>query len=196
MNYYNDSLVNDPNFGLDNENIEDAKNAKDAKDDKDNNDKKVKTEENLEDEVIEVRKEMNPPNEISTKSEESKESTKDQENTDNKQEEEKTVKVVYKNDNIDNNDKTSSCHIMFHSGADIDITTKKIFECVEEVSNRSFLLFKRKYKIKTFIFIEEQYMYLLKDIIINKNNEKLRRISIRYDLNQLFDYKVLKQDNK
>ena len=89
---------------------------------------------------------MNPPNEISTKSEESKESSKDQENTDDiKKEDEKTVKVVYKNDNYENNDKTSSCHIMFHSGADIDISTKKTFECVEEITNRNFLLFKKKW---------------------------------------------------
>ena len=38
-------------------------------------------------------------------------------------------------------------------------------------------------------------MYLLKDITINKNNEKIRRISNRFDLNKLFDYKIKAKDN-
>ena len=78
---------------------------------------------------------------------------------------------------------------------DIDIGTKKIYECYELTSNRNFLLFKKNIKIKTFIFIEEQYMYLLKDINVDKNNEKIRRISNRFDLNKLFDYKIQKKEN-
>ena len=44
------------------------------------------------------------------------------------------------------------------------------------------------------LFIEEHYLYFLKDIIINKNNENLRRINNKYDLNKLFDYKIDKKD--
>ena len=94
-----------------------------------------------------------------------------------------------------NNDKTSSCHIIFHKGADIDITTKKKYECHEYTSGRNFLLFKKNVKIKTLIFIEEQYLYLLRDSIVNKNNEKIRRICNRFDLNKLFDYKIQKKGN-
>lgn len=129
------------------------------------------------------------------KPEEQENSDKKEENTENKNDEEKTIKVHYKSDNDANNDKTSFCHIIFRNGVDIDITTKKIFECYENINVRNFLLFKKNTKIKTLLFIEEQYLYLLKDIIINKNNENLRRISNRFDLNKLFDYKVQKTDN-
>ena len=101
---------------------------------------------------------------------------------------------MYKNDNFSNNDKTSFCHFIFHNGVDIDISRKKIFECYDQANNKNFLLFKKSKKIKTLLFIEEHYLYFLKDIIINKNNENLRRINNKYDLNKLFDYKIDKKD--
>ena len=108
-------------------------------------------------------------------------------------EEDKTVKVYYKNAGDDY--KTSFCHIIFHNGIDIDITRKKVFECYEQSSNRKYLFFKTTTKIKTLLFIEEHYLYLLKDIAIDKTNDKLRRINSKYDLNKLFDYKIKKKDN-
>ena len=167
-------MENDPNFGLENEEEEENEKEED------------KIEEKGEEEIIEIKKE-NP-------SEKEKEnSEKENQNTDDKKEEGKTVKVFYKNSN---NDKTSFCHLIFHNGFDIDISTKKIFECYDHINRRNLLLFKKSTNIKSFIFIEEQYMYILKDIIINKNNDYLRRINNKFDLNTLFDYNVQKEQDK
>ena len=125
------------------------------------------------------------------KKEEKDENKENNENNENMNNEEKTVKVHYKDGT---NDKTSYSHIIFYNGVDIDINTKKIIECYENVNKRNFLLFTKKTNIKTLLFIEEQYLYLLKDVVINKKNENLRRISNRFDLNKLFDYNVTKQD--
>ena len=166
INYQNDSLENDPNFGLENEE-EEIEKEEDKKEEKD------------EEEIIEIKKEN--------------QSEKENQNIDDKKEEGKTVKVFYKNAN---NDKTSFCHVFFHNGFDIDISTKKIFECYEHISKRNLLLFKKSTNIKSFIFIEEQYLYILKDITINKNNDNIRRINNKLDLNTLFDYKVQKEEDK
>ena len=101
--------------------------------------------------------------------------------------------MYYKNDEEDY--KTSFCHVILHNGIDIDITRKKVFECYEQNSNRNFLFFKKTTKIKTLLFIEEHYLYLLKDIIVDKTNDNLRRINNKYDLNKLFDYKITKKEN-
>jgi len=121
------------------------------------------------------------------------ENKEDKDNKEEEGEEDKTVKIHYKNDEEDY--KTSFCHIIFHNGIDIDITRKKVFECYEQSSNRKYLFFKKTTKIKTLLFIEEHYLYLLKDIIIDKTNDKLRRINNKFDLNKLFDYKIKKKDN-
>ena len=122
-----------------------------------------------------------------------KENKEDKDKKEEEGEEDKTVKIHYKNDEEDY--KTSFCHIIFHNGIDIDITRKKIFECYEQSSNRKYIFFKKATKIKTLLFIEEHYLYLLKDIIIDKTNDKLRRINNKYDINNLFDYKIKKKDN-
>ena len=193
MNYYNDSLENDPNFGLNDENEEDEENDEEKKE----NNTKDKKEETGIDEIIEIKKDNKNPNENPKEKNENEISTKkeEKENNDDKKEEEKTIKVLYKNEDNINNDKTSYCHIIFHKGEDIDVSMKKIFECYEEISNRNFLLFKKRVKIKTLLFFEEQYIYILRDKIVDNDNQKLRRISNILDLNKLFDYKVSKKEN-
>jgi hypothetical protein len=193
MNYYNDSLENDPNFGLNDENEEDEENDEEKKE----NNTEDKKEETGIDEIIEIKKDSKNPNENPKEKNENEISTKkeEKENNDDKKEEEKTIKVLYKNEDNINNDKTSYCHIIFHKGEDIDVSMKKIFECYEEISNRNFLLFKKRVKIKTLLFFEEQYIYILRDKIVDNDNQKLRRISNILDLNKLFDYKVSKKEN-
>ena len=177
VNYYNDSLENDPNYGA--EENEEEENEKEE-------------EEKGEEEIIEIKKKVIEPNKKGNPEEKE---VKEDDKKDKEKDEEKAIKVIYKNENDLNDDKTSSCHIIFHKGADVDINTKKIYECYECTSNRNFLLFKKNVKIKTLIFIEEQYLYLLKDINVNKNNENIRRICNRFDLNRLFDYKIQKKEN-
>lgn len=184
MNYYNDSLVNDPDF------IQDINTGGVE-------DEKKETAAGVEEEIQIKKKEEKKPEEQekSEKKEEKVENGENGENAINENNEEKTIKVLYKDGNNANIDKTSYCHPVFYNGVDIDINTKKIIECYENVNTRNFLFFKKKTKIKTLVFFEEQYLYLLKDIVVNKNNENLRRISNRFDLNKLFDYNTT-QENK
>ena len=113
----------------------------------------------------------------------------------NKIEENKDIKAPYSNDKNINNEKISSCHTVFHLGIDVDISRKKIFVCDEGGRDLLFFL-KKKRKIKTLLFFEEHYIYILKDIVVNRNNEKLRRIRAKLDLNKLYNYQIdEKKDN-
>ena len=110
----------------------------------------------------------------------------------NNEENENKIKIDLNNDNS-NNDKISHCHIIFQKGFDIDINTIQYLSCKEKINK---LFTKNKYnKIKTLLFIDEHYLYFLKDTIINKNNPNHRRIYDKYDLNNLFDYNINKKDN-
>ena len=119
-----------------------------------------------------------------------------EEGKEKKNDEDKKIQTYYINDDEDKNyDKISFCHMLYHNGIDIDISTKEIFECYEYTNARNFLVFKKSSKIKTLLFFEEHYLYILKDIIINKDNVKLRRINNKIDLNKLFQYKIENKDN-
>ncbi len=80
-------------------------------------------------------------------------------------------------------------------GVDIDITNFKCFTCKEQINSKILLFTKQYSKTNTLLFIDENFMYLSKDVIINKKNENIRRISEIYDLNQLFNYSVEKKKN-
>ena len=117
---------------------------------------------------------------------------KENKNEKNNEDNENKVKIDLNNDNS-NNDKISHCHVIFQKGFDIDINTIKYYTCNEKISK---LFTKNKYnKIQTLLFIDEHYLYFLKDTIINQNNPNQRRIYDKYDINNLFDYNINKKDN-
>ena len=72
----------------------------------------------------------------------------------------------------------------------------KLFTCQEQVNGGMFFASKKYSKIKTLLFIDEHYLYFLKDKIINKKNEKIRRINDIYDLCKLFSYSINIIENK
>ena len=112
-------------------------------------------------------------NKDTTKDKQDNNNNKD--NTNRKEENDKKVKIELNNDNPIN-DKISFCHYILRKGVDIDITTVNCFNCREHV-NSKILLLPKKYSAKeTLLFYDESYLYLLKDDIVNKSNEKLRRI--------------------
>ena len=79
-------------------------------------------------------------------------------------------------------DKTANCHYIILEGEDIDISRKNIIECAEQTS-AAFFLFKKK--TRKLVFIEEKFLYILKDIIVNKNDNRLRRVIKKYDISKL-----------
>ena len=90
-------------------------------------------------------------------------------------------------------DKTSFCHFIYFEGEDIDISSKKAIDCFEQTNN--FVSFKKFSKVKKLIFIEEQFLYILRDFAVNKTDEKIRRISKKFDLNKLCNIEA-KEENK
>ena len=49
--------------------------------------------------------------------------------------------------------------------------------------------------MQTILFMDEHYLYLLKDKSVNQNNPNLRRINEIFDLNKLFDYGISPKGN-
>ena len=95
--------------------------------------------------------------------------------------------------NIDD-EKISSCHFVLLEGEDVDITRKKAIECYEQSNN--FILFKKFTKSKKIIFIDEQFLYIVKDVIIDKNDEKKRRISKKFDISKLCNIEAKEENSK
>jgi len=92
-------------------------------------------------------------------------------------------------------DKISSCHVAYHKGYDIDISIKQnIFICYEQTSGTFF--FGKKYNMKSpsYIFINENYLYILQGTSSNENFPDLRRIKSKYDLYKLYDYNIESKD--
>ena len=97
----------------------------------------------------------------------------------------------YKN----NDDKTSFCHYILYEGEDVDISRKKIIECQEQTGT-NFLLFKAYNKNKKLIFIEEQFLYILRDNNVNKEGDNMRRLTKKYDLCKLCNIEAKEEKNK
>ena len=95
---------------------------------------------------------------------------------------ENNKEVEEDNQNKYGEDKTSYCHFIILEGEDIDISRKNIIECAEQTSGAFFLFKKRTRKL---VFIEEKFLYILKDITINKNDNRLRRVLKKYDISKL-----------
>ena len=173
INYYNDSLEND-NY----EEEEEEKEEKDIKEEKlDNN--------NVE-EVIEVKKDDLEKNKKIKQSEKDNDIPISKENL-KIDEQKEQGKAIYKENKKDQEDKTSYCHSILFEGEDIDIAKKQLLECLEQVGT-NFILFKKKSKVKRLIYIDEQFLYILKEITVNNNNINninMRRITRRYDLSKL-----------
>jgi len=221
-NYQNDSLANDYDYSDEDneENEEEEDNAENEEDQEENN----KKNEYLE--TIDLQEIKNPNNKEKNNSEKNSQNNlkkinkddnkntdsdyiKDKEDDDNNNneiqnsdEEEHNnnnnndkVKIYLNNENP-NNDKISFCHFIFQKGIDIDISKMKIFTCQEKVNGGMFFTSKKYNKIKTLLFIDEHYLYFLKDKIINKKNETIRRINDKYDLSKLFSYSTNIKENK
>ena len=123
INYYNDSLEND--------NYEEEEEEKEEKEEK--------LDKNNVEEIIEVKKDESKKTPIKAKEEDipiSKDILKIDENKE---------KVIYQNNKKDSNDKTSFAHSIIFEGEDIDITRKKVYECLEQTGT-NFIIFKKKNK--------------------------------------------------
>ena len=175
-NFYNDSLANEPEY--DEEEEEEEEEKKDQQEDKD---KVIKIEE-----IIEVQKKDNT----------SKENIKSPK--------ENVIKIEEKDDNNNNkndpdpDDKTASCHYITFDGEDIDITNKRAVNCLEQ--NNNIVLLKKFSKSKRYLFLEEQFLYVAKDLKQNKENininSNIKRVVKKYDIGRLCEMDVKEENHK
>ena len=173
INYYNDSLEND--------NYEEEEEEKEEKEEK--------LDKNNVEEIIEVKKDESKKTPIKAKEEDipiSKDILKIDENKE---------KVIYQNNKKDSNDKTTFAHSIIFEGEDIDITRKKVYECLEQTGT-NFIIFKKKNKTKRLILFDEKFLYILKEIAGTNNNINIRRISRRYDLSKLCNIELTNSDDE
>ena len=171
-NYYNDSLANEQ----DNEEEEEEVEEEEQKNEKEKEKEKEKNF-NIE-EIIEIKRNDETSRELKKDSEIQKEANKEDTNTNNK--------II--------DDKTSSCHYFLYDGEDIDISRKKLIKCYQQTNN--IMLIKNFTKVKKLLFIEDQYLYVLKDLIVDKNNERIRRVARKFDLSKLYSIETKKENKK
>ena len=148
-------------------------------------------------EIIEVKKDESEKK-IKDKKEEKVIKEKDNEvpiSNENLKLDEQKVKVIYKEKKNDVEDKTSFCHSIIFEGEDIDVTRLKIYECFEQTGT-NFIIFKKKSKVKRLIYFDEQFIYIIKDNLVNNNNVKLRRIYRRYDLSKLCNIELNNENDE
>ena len=148
-----------------------------------------KLDKNNVEEIIEVKKDESKKTPIKAKEEDipiSKDILKIDENKE---------KVIYQNNKKDSNDKTSFAHSIIFEGEDIDITRKKVYECLEQTGT-NFIIFKKKNKTKRLILFDEKFLYILKEITGTNNNINIRRISRRYDLSKLCNIELTNSDDE
>ena len=149
-----------------------------------------KLDKNNVEEIIEVKKDESNKKPIKAKEDDIPASK------DNLKIDEHKEKVIYQNNRKDSNDKTSFAHSIIFEGEDIDITRKKVYECLEQTGT-NFIIFKKKNKTKRLILFEEKFLYILKEITgTNNSNINIRRISRRYDLSKLCNIELSNSDDE
>ena len=91
------------------------------------------------------------------------------------------------------------CHRIIQKGMDIDISTKKCYQCFKLKYKSNFFSFitgVKEIKVPYLIFLEENFYYMAKDKQINNKNKNIRRIGNRYDLSNLrsFRFQIINQN--
>ena len=216
-NYYNDSLANQYDNNEEEEENDEKQNeeSEEEEDEEDNNEGQNVETINIEPITNQQKKENNNQknnikdihNKVNTNNEKESQGNnfinEDKEEKENKSNnlnqkgdfEDKKVKIDLNDDDI-SNDKISFCHLILQKGLDVNINTKKnLFFCYENMKNKTFFSSKKYKNVQSILFIDEHYLYILKNAAINKNNGNLRRISDIFDLNKLFDYTINQYKN-
>ena len=105
-----------------------------------------------------------------------------------------TINSIFQEPEIDPN---TYCHRIFYKGSNIDISIYEVFNFIKIKEKGSFLSnlgFKNPKisQIPYFAFLNETFIYMIKDKIYDKNKPNLRRIGNKYSL---FDCQNIKYDS-
>ena len=149
----------------------------------------------------EVKKDEKKEENISTEKKEEK-----NEKNENSEQTENTEEIsTNKTSNIENNDilepdidPNTYCHRIFYKGSNIDINQFELFSFIKIKEKGSFLSnlgFKspKITQIPYFAFLNETFLYMIKDKIYDKNKPNIRRIGNKYSL---FDCQNIKYDTE
>ena len=106
-----------------------------------------------------------------------------------------TINSIFQEPEIDPN---TYCHRIFYKGSNIDISIYEVFNFIKIKEKGSFLSnlgFKNPKisQIPYFAFLNETFIYMIKDKIYDKNKPNIRRIGNKYSL---FDCQNIKYDSE
>ncbi len=106
-----------------------------------------------------------------------------------------TINTIYQEPEINPN---TYCHRIFYKGSNIDISKYEVFNFLKIKEKESFLSnlgFKnpKVTQIPYFAFLNETFLYMIKDKIYDKNKPNIRRIGNKYSL---FDCQNIKYDTE
>ena len=106
-----------------------------------------------------------------------------------------TINTIYQEPEINPN---TYCHRIFYKGSNIDISKYEVFNFLKIKEKGSFLSnlgFKnpKVTQIPYFAFLNETFLYMIKDKIYDKNKPNIRRIGNKYSL---FDCQNIKYDTE
>ena len=106
-----------------------------------------------------------------------------------------TINTIYQEPEIDPN---TYCHRIFYKGSNIDISKYEVFNFLKIKEKGSFLSnlgFKnpKVTQVPYFAFLNETFIYMIKDKIYDKNKPNIRRIGNKYSL---FDCQNIKYDTE
>ena len=151
----------------------------------------------------EVKKDEKKEENISTEKKEEK-----NEKNENSEQTENTEEIsTNKTSNIENNDilepdidPNTYCHRIFYKGSNIDINQFELFSFIKIKEKGSFLSnlgFKNPKitQIPYFAFLNETYLYMIKDKVYDKKKPNIRRIGNKYSLFDCQNIRLESEDN-
>ena len=90
----------------------------------------------------------------------------------------------------------SVCHRIYPKGSDIDLNTKEYFRCYKIKTKSGIISFftgAKEFKVPYVIYLDEHFLYMLKDKVVDQKNPNQRRIGNKYDLLSLSNLQTTKK---
>lgn len=93
----------------------------------------------------------------------------------------------------------SVCHFVYPKGYYISLNEIEAYKFTKIKKNKKFLFFKKKENTleKPYLtFFDENFIYFLKDIVVNKNDQSLRKVGNKYSLFHLINADFNQNEDK
>lgn len=113
------------------------------------------------------------------------------------------VSTINSNTNVNTNEldecpMNSVCHFIYPKGSYISQNEIEVFKFIKIKQKKKFLFFKKKdneLERPYLAFLDEHFIYFLKDIQVSKKNPSMRKVGNKYSLYNLNNADFAKRDN-